>query len=86
MKRDMKNASLHRRDYITQGAVILTQDRIIFFGSTGTKEASASDLITGTTMCTLCFPCCTGTPITRAYAPADAFPPQHLDTILPLHL
>ena len=80
---------LHR-DHITQGAVILTEDRIIFFGSTGNKEASASDFITGTTICTslcCCFPCCKGTSITRAYAPADSSPPQHplqLDTDIPL--
>ena len=76
---------------MTQGGVILTEDSIILFGTTGNKEASGSDFVTGTTICTslcCCLPCCKGTPITRAYAPSDYAPPQHprMDTGILLRL
>jgi len=48
---------------VGKGAVILTEDRMILFCANSSKQASASDFITGTTYCTylcLCFPCCYG--------------------------
>ena len=48
---------------VCNGAVILTEDRIILFGSNSHMEAAASDFVTGTTLCTdvcCCFPCCYG--------------------------
>jgi hypothetical protein len=48
---------------VCKGGLILTEDRIILFGAKSNKTASASDFITGTTICTyLCcyMPCCVG--------------------------
>lgn len=48
---------------VCNGAVILTEDRIIMFGSNVAASASASDYISGTTLCTsicCCCPCCYG--------------------------
>ena len=48
---------------ICNGAIVLTEDRIILFGSNSSKTASASDYVAGTTYCTaLCcyMPCCKG--------------------------
>jgi hypothetical protein len=48
---------------VCNGAVILTEDRIIMFGSNVAASASASDVVTGTTLCTsicCCCPCCYG--------------------------
>ena len=68
------------------GAVILTEDRIIMFGSKAAASASASDAIAGTTLCTsicCCFPCCYGkqSPTSRN----SLFPSQSLASWVPWH-
>ena len=68
------------------GAVILTEDRIIMFGSKAAASASASDAISGTTLCTsicCCFPCCYGkqSPTSRN----SLFPSQSLASWVPWH-
>ena len=67
------------------GAVILTEDRIIMFGSKADASASASDVIAGTTLCTsicCCFPCCYGkqSPTSRN----SVFPSLSLASWVPL--
>ena len=37
---------------ICNGAIVLTEDQIILFGSNSSKTASASDYVAGTTYCT----------------------------------
>jgi len=52
---------------VCNGGLILTEDRIILFGAKSNQTASASDFVTGTTMCT--YLCCCSKKCTEYWLP-----------------
>ena len=61
------HTNTHTHTHTHTGGLILTEDRIILFGAKSNQTASASDFVTGTTMCT--YLCCCSKKCTEYWLP-----------------